>query len=63
VTFVSPFENFCSSEGCSIFADEEGKTLVTADLASHLTPAAFFRLMQRPIKEALGTTELNSVKH
>ena len=62
VTFVSPFENFCSSEGCSVFADEEGKTLVTADLASHLTPAASFRLMQRPIKEILGTTEQSSVK-
>jgi hypothetical protein len=63
VTFVSPFENFCNSEGCSVFADEEGKTLVTADLASHLTPAASFRLMQRPIKEILGTAEQNSVKH
>jgi peptidoglycan/LPS O-acetylase OafA/YrhL len=63
VTFVSPFEDFCSSEGCSVFADEEGKTLVTADLASHLTPAASFRLMQRPIKDALGATQPNSVKH
>ena len=62
-TFVSPFEDFCSSEGCSVFADEEGKTLVTADLASHLTPAASFRLMQRPIRDALVATEPNSVKH
>ena len=62
VTFVSPFEDFCSSEGCSVFADEEGETLVTADLASHLTPAASFRLMQRPIKETLGTIDQNSAK-
>jgi hypothetical protein len=57
VAFVSPFATFCNDDGCLVFADEQKKTPITTDVASHLTPSASLMLMQNPILEALHAVE------